>query len=372
MPKTKTNNDKRFFKYILTTLILSASVIATIFACTPRFRSNKHDTPVPVTSTEPVTTAEPVTTTEHVTMAQPVTTARPVTETTPNTDLKFTISAEKEKEIFASAAVANISLPSAPGILTSVGELCTIDYSNTADGYLMIKSTASQFKTVVRITTPPGEIYDYMIQSAGDYICYPLSSGSGVYRIALYEQIEGNKYILLHSVEIHAEPKNEFTSFLYPNCFVDYNADTKAVKLAAHIASGVGDMEKIEKVYNYIIDNLTYDRTLAAVVQSGYIPDLDRIITEKSGICFDYASLMTAMLRGLNIPTKLIFGYAAETYHAWISVYTSEHGWINDIIRFDGNTWKMMDPTYASTAANSEEIHRFIENTANYNAIYRY
>ena len=70
---------------------------------------------------------------------------------------------------------------------------------------------------------------------------------------------------------------------------------------------------------------------------------------KKSGICFDYAALMTAMLRTQGIPTKLVVGYAGSVYHAWISTYTEETGWVNNIIYFDGNNWKLMDPTFASS-----------------------
>ena len=39
-----------------------------------------------------------------------------------------------------------------------------------------------------------------------------------------------------------------------------------------------------------------------------------------------------------------------------------ENGWIDGIIFFDGHMWKRMDPTFASTGEQSEEIMDFIEN----------
>ena len=85
-----------------------------------------------------------------------------------------------------------------------------------------------------------------------------------------------------------------------------------------------------------------------------------------------YAALMAAMLRSQNIPTKLVVGYVGDVYHAWISTYTVESGWVDGIIFFDGTNWKLMDPTFASNANSSAEIMQYIGNSANYKAKYLY
>lgn len=76
----------------------------------------------------------------------------------------------------------------------------------------------------------------------------------------------------------------------------------------------------------------------------------------QTGICFDYASVMTTMLRSQRIPTRLEIGYAGENYHAWISTYIKDIGWVNGIIEFNGTSWTLMDPTYASTSKSPEKI----------------
>jgi transglutaminase/protease-like cytokinesis protein 3 len=117
----------------------------------------------------------------------------------------------------------------------------------------------------------------------------------------------------------------------------------------------------VAAVYDYVVTNLTYDDERAATVKSGYLPVLDEVLREKKGICFDYAALMTAMLRSQEVPCKLVVGYAGDIYHAWISVWTEENGWIDSAIFFDGHIWKRMDPTFASSDRRSEEIMDFIE-----------
>ena len=74
-------------------------------------------------------------------------------------------------------------------------------------------------------------------------------------------------------------------------------------------------------------------------------PDPDETLDTGKGICFDYAALMSAMLRSQRIPTKLEVGYSGDVYHAWISCYVDEIGWVDNIIEFDGKNWSIMDPT---------------------------
>jgi len=81
---------------------------------------------------------------------------------------------------------------------------------------------------------------------------------------------------------------------------------------------------------------------------------------------------MTAMLRSQGIPCKLVIGYAGTVYHAWISVYTKEHGWVEQSVLFDGKTWKLMDPTFASSSKNDPDVLKYIGNGSNYSAKYLY
>ena len=145
------------------------------------------------------------------------------------------------------------------------------------------------------------------------------------------------------------------------------------MKKGAEISAGATDqLGVVSAVYNYVVTNLTYDTAKASSVQSGYLPNVDVVLAQKKGICFDYAALMTAMLRSQDIPTKLVVGYTGNLYHAWINVYLDGQGWVDNIIYFDGNSWKLMDPTFASSANQSKEIMQYIGNGANYKAKYSY
>ena len=81
---------------------------------------------------------------------------------------------------------------------------------------------------------------------------------------------------------------------------------------------------------------------------------------------------MTGMLRSQGVPCKLVVGYAGESYHAWINVWSEESGWMDAAIYFDGHSWQRMDPTFASTGKSSEKIMKFIGDGENYNPMYFY
>lgn len=65
---------------------------------------------------------------------------------------------------------------------------------------------------------------------------------------------------------------------------------------------------------------------------------------------------MTAMLRSQDIPTKLVVGYTGNLYHAWINVYLEGQGWVDNIIYFDGTSWKLMDPTLHPPATRARRL----------------
>jgi hypothetical protein len=78
------------------------------------------------------------------------------------------------------------------------------------------------------------------------------------------------------------------------------------------------------------------------------------------------------MLRSLGIPCKLVVGNAGTEYHAWISCYTEEQGWMDGVIYFDGYDWKLMDPTLASLGAAGDVVGQFTGEGGSYVARYLY
>ena len=272
-----------------------------------------------------------------------------------------------------SPAVAAV-MPVASGAVVHSNAKVKIDASNVKDGYIMAAYTAqTQKRLKVRVTGPDKIVYTYDLKNDGDYEVYPLSGGQGKYSVAVYENTTGNKYAVAYSTTFTAMMTDDFAPFLRPNQYVNYTEDSAAVKQAKELTAGKKtDLEKITAVYKYVVTTLTYDKEKAKTVKSGYLPNVDNVLAAKKGICFDYAALMTAMLRSQGIPTKLVIGYTGDVYHAWINTYIPEQGWVEGVIFFDGISWKLMDPTFASSAKQSKQIMEYIGKGSNYSARYVY
>jgi len=97
----------------------------------------------------------------------------------------------------------------------------------------------------------------------------------------------------------------------------------------------------------------TYDpeaTTLATAIET--------VLSERHGVCQDFAQVMIGALRSLGIPARYVSGYlrsrppagsegpevvkllGAEASHAWVSVFSLEHGWVdfdptNDLVPSD-------------------------------------
>ena len=269
------------------------------------------------------------------------------------------------------ASAANVRVPAADGTVTYENGRITVDASHTSDGYVMVKYTGKAPRIKVRITKDTQYTYD--LNTSGQYETFPLTEGDGNYTIQVFENISGTMYSTALSKVISVTLADQNSPFLYPNQFCDFNAQSKILETADSLTANLTKpIDKVAAIYKYTVNNISYDYDKAKTVQSGYLPNVDNTLETKKGICFDYASFMCAMLRSQNVPTKLVIGYTGNIYHAWISVYAGEQGWIDNVIYFDGISWKFMDPTFASSGKDNPTVKEYNNNAANYQAKFSY
>ena len=262
--------------------------------------------------------------------------------------------------------------PSADGVTVYQNDFASIDTSNTSQGYVMVKYNGTNEKVKLQITCPDQSCYTYLISDRGAYDTFPLTAGNGSYALQVLENVAGDTYTVSLAQSINVSIEDEFLPFLYPNQYVNFHTDSKAVSKGSDLAKDTySDLDVVQNIYNYVIKNISYDTEKAQNVSYGYVPDIDDTLSSKKGICFDYAALMTSMLRSQNIPTKLEVGYSGDAYHAWISTYIDDKGWVDDIIQFNGNTWQIMDPTLAATN-DSAAVKKYVGDGSHYVVKYTY
>ena len=205
--------------------------------------------------------------------------------------------AGKKAEAGGRATVQTCLVPEASGDVTYGDDTVSIDASHTDEGYVMIRYQGGASKVKVQITVPDSTTYTYTL-AGSSYETFPLSEGDGSYKVDVLEHVQDDMYALAFSQEMQVELADEFRPFLYPNQYAWFTRDDETVACGIRLSGeSADDLDYVERVYLYIIENITYDEELAATVTGGYLPDVDRTLQTKKGICFDYASLMAAMLR---------------------------------------------------------------------------
>lgn len=279
----------------------------------------------------------------------------------------------------AKPSVLPVKAQTQTGVTVYANAKASIDASNLADGYLLVKYTGGKnvrIKVLINKQGAPAEsAYKYDLNNQGNVEVFPLTEGDGTYTVQVLEHTTGNKYAAAHSATVTMTLRNDFLPFLYSNQYVNYTAESKVVGKAAEIVAAAGaatDLAKIQAVFTWVTTNFTYDYELAKTVQSGYLPDVDKVLDAKKGICFDYAAVMSAMLRSQNIPCKLVVGWSGTIYHAWVNVYIEGVGWVDKVIYFDGTDWTLMDPTFVSSGGHSESIMKYVTTESNYKQKYAY
>lgn len=201
--------------------------------------------------------------------------------------------------------------------------------------------------------------YYYSLDKDKEYI--PLQLGNGNYTVKILENIKDKRYRVVSSENVFLK---EHCNKIYLNSTqpVYWHKSTEISKLAKDITkNSQTDLEKVEKVYNYIITNIDYDDYKINYLKDNYVPNIMEIINAKKGICYDYSAVFAGMLRSLDIPTKLVKGYKddLESYHAW-----------NEVL-IDDN-WYIIDTTYDAALQKGKENVIIFKEAKEYTKIREY
>lgn len=360
----------------ITSVTTSATVKSTTASQTSPQTTSSTSSITTVTTKETTATTA-VTTTKQTAppKTEPPATVAPITDP-PQTDPPQTDPPQTDPP-HTEPSPPYIITPTADGVKVYSNDDALIDASNSSQGYLMIRLKKAMSGSY-RILVNADDInvrYTFQLNSSGNYEVIPLTEGSGKYTVNVLKVTSAGKGTVMFKQSLSVSVADSFLPFLTPNQFCMYDAGSSCVALSSKLCGGNKDtIAKTAAIYNYVINNISYVST-AENGANGYIPVPDTVLANKSGICFDYASLMAAMLRSQKIPTKVVVGYAGDIYHAWISVYVDGSGWIDGYIYFDGNSWNRMDPTFAASAKDDADYKNtvdFISNGSNYSVMYYY
>ncbi len=184
---------------------------------------------------------------------------------------------------------------------------------------------------------------------------FSLPFGDGSYTVAVFKKVEGQSYKLCEkeTFDVDVNGNAQFLASVYD---IKWTPGDKIEKKAQELVQGASStQEKVERIYAYVTNTISYDYSKVASISYGYIPNLKQTLSTKSGICYDYASLTAAMLRSVDVPTQLCMGYNSElsVYHSWNRVY------------IDGQ-WKIIDTTIDSVNDNTNTSDAIYKDESEY------
>lgn len=245
---------------------------------------------------------------------------------------------------------------------TNVLGQAILDTQHIDSGVIGIQYNNTSSNRIKAIIEKDGNKYTYNMNTQKED--FSLQMGNGNYNISLLENTQGNKYKVVFKETVNVNIREENREFLSSIQMINWNTSMKAIKKAQELVKDAkNDEEKVEKVYQYIINNIEFDFDKINTLTSDYLPQIDRVITEKKGICYDYASLFASMLRSVDIPTKLVMGYASgvNDYHAWNEVYIESKG-----------QWLIIDTTVDAQYNKVKQKVDMFKSSSLYSKVYEY
>ncbi len=134
------------------------------------------------------------------------------------------------------------------------------------------------------------------------------------------------------SLREHTTPEEfEACEFLFPSPHVRLGARFAAYAAPSFpprqlLSDGVADLA------GRMFREFQYDQRATTVTTP-----VEQVLTEKRGVCQDFAHVMIACLRSLGLAARYVSGYlqsgegsiGAQASHAWVSVFSPSNGWID-------------------------------------------
>jgi transglutaminase/protease-like cytokinesis protein 3 len=208
---------------------------------------------------------------------------------------------------------------------------------------------------------------EYNLKADGSIEDFSLQFGSGDYTARILQNKSGSDYIEIESKSFSVSLSNESIVYLNAIQNVRWDYEMQPIqdvrKIIAPALEQASDdkllFECVSALYNFVCIQIDYDNDKTGDLGYDYLPDIEQTYAVGKGICYDYASLLAAMLRSIGIPAKLVKGYAnynPGVYHAWNEVY------------LDGE-WHVIDTTLDAAAGVYEPMFK---NAADYTKVSEY
>ena len=236
------------------------------------------------------------------------------------------------------------------GSKTKTADRLTVDYSHMDQGYVIVRAKKSNKRMQLSVSHGSDTVH-YEMNGNGENEIIPLQFGSGAYKFTLLisQGKNCNRYDRAGTITLKCKMPDESSCFLYPNQYVDYEADSPLVKEAQRLCEDLDTpMEVVKTICGYVRSHFIYDWNKCNTIRSDHakniLPDIQATWESGKGICQDLSALTCAMLRSQGIRAKLAIGSADGSYHAWV------------VIMINGKR-ELFDPSFSAKSYQAERYY---------------
>jgi len=223
---------------------------------------------------------------------------------------------------------ARVNRPALPPDKKPDDIICT-DYTDI--GLLRICYQSNSDARLKLQVLKDGNSIAYNLKGDGSIEDFSLQYGSGEYTARIMQNIKNDEYFVVTAKTFTVNLRDENAVYLNSIQNVDWDYSKKPIQDVPYLVSdaliGLEDAQLLsgcaDELYDFVVTNIAYDSAKVYSLMYDYLPDIEKTYLERTGICYDYASLFAAMLRSIGIPAKLVKGYSKENpgvYHAWNEV----------------------------------------------------
>lgn len=180
-----------------------------------------------------------------------------------------------------------------------------------------------------------------------------LRSGPGDYEVQLLVKtdLKEQSFLIYDTIKVQSQFSWD------PNVLPSHYAESDSpviINLAKAITKNKKtNTDKAKALYEWVKQNISYDYMTLEKFSKGlsYIDvhgqDVSALYTlqNRIDVCVGYASLYAALLRSINIPTRIIFGDTPQGEHAWNEVFIDNKWLLTDVTWDSPNGNEYFNPT---------------------------
>ncbi len=237
-----------------------------------------------------------------------------------------------------------------------------IDDSEKDKGIVHITYTSKEDTTFRILISMGDQRLTYPYTPNGQTETFPLQLGNGTYNVGLLKNLGNNRFAYVSQKNVTIQLEDQNIVFLNSVQNVNWSTDQKAIVFGDSLLKNIQAKDKkMNTVYDFLVDKMTYDYDKIPYLTTAYVPSIDDTYRDLMGICYDYSALMAGIQRSHGIPTKLVKGYTkfVDGYHAWNEVF------------INGN-WYIVDTTVDNTLKGSRVKVTMVKDAKDYQKVNEY